>query len=104
MFANREKVLRPYVIDGGDIQAQVIPIYAAEGGPMLKIQQRVRITHGPLSGLVGIVKEVKTNHRVVVAIMLAAREIDVELDISSVSPLTNFGSSSYAGPDGIVHV
>jgi transcription antitermination factor NusG len=58
--------------------------------PFLRAGQRVRLSHGPLRGVEGIILEQKDEWRMVVSIELLQRSISVLLDRSV---LTNIGAA-----------
>jgi transcription antitermination factor NusG len=58
-----------------------------EPWPFLKIGQTVRIGHGPLAGLEGILIRVKTSWRLVLSVTLLERSVAVEIDAAYVSPI-----------------
>ncbi len=53
----------------------------------LDIGQRVRVLSGPLTGLEGIVSDLKNPRRVVVSITLLQRSVAAEIDSHTVEPL-----------------
>jgi transcription antitermination factor NusG len=55
--------------------------------PFLKVGQNVLIERGPLSGVEGILQEVKGKFRIVVSINLLQRSVSSEIDRSWVRPL-----------------
>ncbi|MBV9759132.1 MAG: UpxY family transcription antiterminator [Acidobacteriaceae bacterium] len=57
--------------------------------PCLRIGERVRISHGPLSGLEGILTREKAAYRVVVTIELLQRAVAVEVARDLIVPATN---------------
>jgi transcription antitermination factor NusG len=59
----------------------------AEPWPFLKIGQTVRITHGSLAGVEGILIRVKNTWRLVVSVTLLERSVAVEIDAAFVSPV-----------------
>jgi hypothetical protein len=56
--------------------------------PFVQIGQRVRIEHGPLCGLEGILLEVRGHHRLVLSVTLLQRSVAVQLEDAWVRPLT----------------
>lgn len=54
--------------------------------PFLEVGKKVRIEFGPLSGLEGILLEIKGSRRLIVSITLLQRSVAVELDSSLVRP------------------
>jgi transcription antitermination factor NusG len=55
--------------------------------PYLSTGTRVRVAHGNLSGLDGILINFKGNHRVVLSVSLLQRSVALEVDLSWVMPL-----------------
>src|ERR1700731_3327694 len=55
--------------------------------PYLELGQRVRVNYGTLSGLEGILVNVKGNHRVVVSVTLLQRSVAMEVDSAWLSPI-----------------
>jgi len=55
--------------------------------PCLQIGERVRICHGPLSGLEGILSREKAAYRVVVSIELLQRAVAVEVERDLIAPV-----------------
>jgi transcription antitermination factor NusG len=60
---------------------------SAEPWPFLRVGQTVRINHGSLSGIEGILVRVKNSWRLVVSVTLLERSVAVELDSACVSPV-----------------
>jgi transcription antitermination factor NusG len=54
--------------------------------PYLEVGQRVRVIYGTLTGLEGILVNVKGNHRVVLSVTLLQRSVAMEVESSWVSP------------------
>lgn len=57
--------------------------------PFCQVGARVRIEHGALSGLEGIVVNFKGRHRLVVSVTLLQRSVAVEIDEAWLSPVQN---------------
>jgi transcription antitermination factor NusG len=55
--------------------------------PYLSAGTRVKVVHGNLSGLEGILINFKGNHRVVLSVSLLQRSVALEVDLSWVMPL-----------------
>lgn len=55
--------------------------------PYLEVGQRVRVSYGPLTGLEGILVNLKGNHRVVLSVTLLQRSVAMEVEISWLSPV-----------------
>jgi transcription antitermination factor NusG len=58
-----------------------------EPWPYLKIGQTVRICHGSLAGVEGILVRVKNSWRLVVSVTLLERSVAVEVDAAYISPV-----------------
>jgi transcription antitermination factor NusG len=59
----------------------------AEPHPYLKVGRRVRVHHGPMSGMEGILVRRKEKFRVVLSIDLIQRSVAVEVDESEIEPI-----------------
>jgi transcription antitermination factor NusG len=80
----------PIPVDDSEIEAIQTAIrsgFWAEPWPFLKMGQRVRLEHGPLSGVEGFLVEAHKKNRIVVSITLLQRSIAVELERDWVTPL-----------------
>jgi len=55
--------------------------------PYLEVGQRVRVNYGTLTGLEGILVNVKGNHRVVLSVKLLQRSVAMEVETSWLSPV-----------------
>jgi len=55
--------------------------------PYAKVGQRVRIEHGALCGLEGILQSCKGHHRIVVSVSLLQRSVAAEIDASWIVPI-----------------
>jgi transcription antitermination factor NusG len=55
--------------------------------PFLEVGQRVRVRHGALRDLEGILLKAKGSHRLVLSVSLLQRSVAVEVDRDSVAPL-----------------
>lgn len=55
--------------------------------PSLRIGERVRVCHGPLSGLEGILTRQKAAYRVVVTVELLQRAVAVEVERDLIEPV-----------------
>jgi transcriptional antiterminator RfaH len=81
---------RPMPIDESEItalQAAVRSGLPSRPWPFLEVGQHVRIEHGPLYGLEGILLDFKGQHRLVLSISLLQRSVAVEVDGAWVAPL-----------------
>lgn len=56
--------------------------------PFMQIQQKARITYGPLCGLEGTLLKFKGHHRLVLSVTLLQRSIAVEVDSNWVMPVS----------------
>jgi transcription antitermination factor NusG len=84
----------PSPIDDREIaalQALVESQLAVQPWPFLAVGERVRVQEGPLRNVEGIVTEVKGGHRLVVSVTLLQRSVAVEIDRTSVTPVTPAG-------------
>jgi transcriptional antiterminator NusG len=61
--------------------------FKAEPHPYLKVGERVRVIHGPLTGLEGILERKKDSVRVVVSLDLIMRSISVEISALDLEPV-----------------
>jgi transcription antitermination factor NusG len=81
-----------YPVDDQEIavlQSIVTSQVAAEPWPFLRVGQTVRIDHGPLAGLQGLLVSLKKPYRLIVSVTLLQRSVAVELDhdwVSSIEP------------------
>jgi len=57
--------------------------------PFLKVGQQVRVEHGPVRGLEGILLQVKGSHRLVLSVSLLQRSVAVEVDRDSITPVNS---------------
>ena len=64
----------------------------AQPHAFLPLGRRVRITHGPLSGLEGVLLRRKGNLRIVLSVDLIQRSIVVDVDAADVVPVGGFAS------------
>jgi transcription antitermination factor NusG len=55
--------------------------------PFVRIGQRVRIEHGPLCGLDGILLDLRGHHRLVLSVTLLQRSIAVQVEDAWVTPI-----------------
>src|ERR1700722_17178148 len=58
----------------------------AQPWPFIGLGDRVRIESGPLRGIVGVLTQVKGDHKLVVSITLLQRSVAVEIDSALVTP------------------
>jgi transcription antitermination factor NusG len=64
--------------------------------PYLEVGQRVRVNYGTLSGLEGILVNVKGNHRVVLSVTLLQRSVAMEVETSWLSVVKEEARESMA--------
>jgi transcription termination/antitermination protein NusG len=57
--------------------------------PFLQIGQRIRVEHGPLRDLEGILLQAKGSHRLILSVSLLQRSVAVEVDRDSVTPIAS---------------
>ena len=91
----------PFPIDNSEIaalQSIVKSGLAAEPWPFLKIGQRVRIGHGSLEGIEGILLKPKSSYRLVVSVTLLQRSVAVEVDRDWVVPVSSHTQHSSPAP------
>jgi transcription antitermination factor NusG len=77
----------------GTIRTLVNSVFPLRPWPFLRAGQRVRVEHGPLRGVEGIIVEQKDEWRMVVSVELLQRSISVLVDRSVLKTL-----SSPSGP------
>lgn len=62
------------------VQTIVLSRLESQPWPFLKIGQRVRIEHGPLAGVEGILTQFKSGYRLVVSISLLQRSVATDIE------------------------
>ena len=62
--------------------------------PFLEVGQKVRVEHGPLRDLEGILLQAKGSHRLVLSISLLQRSVAVEVDRDCVTPIKSWHRAS----------
>lgn len=80
----------PEPIPDGEIEAVQKMVASGEGllpWPYLQVGQRVAIEHGALTGLEGVLLQVKSSFRVVVSIPLLQRSISAVVDRECIRPI-----------------
>jgi len=80
----------PVPIDDAEIasiQAAVHSGLTIEPWSYLEVGQTVRLDHGPLAGLEGMLVEVRKQHRLVVSVTLLQRAVAVEIEREWVTPV-----------------
>jgi transcription elongation factor/antiterminator RfaH len=81
---------RPTPIADSEIQAIQVAVASGVPGqpwPYLEVGERVKIHSGKLSGIEGILVNLKGNHRVVLSVTLLQRSVALEVDLSWVTSL-----------------
>jgi len=84
----------PVAIDDAEIaaiQSAVQSGLGTEPWPFLNVGQRVQVEDGPLTGLEGILVEVRKRHRIVLSVTLLRRSVAVEVERQWVRPLDPVG-------------
>jgi transcription antitermination factor NusG len=69
------------------IQATIKSGLPSQPWPFIQIGQRVRIEHGPLCGLEGILMEFRAHHRLVLSVTLLQRSIALQVEDAWVTPI-----------------
>ena len=90
----------PIPIDESEIaaiRAAVNSGLPSQPWPFLQIGHRVRIEHGPLCGLEGILLEFRGHHRLVLSVTLLQRSIAVQVEDAWVTPIPQ-SHRPYTGP------
>lgn len=80
---------RPIPVDDAELAAVAAVVRSgcpAGPWPYLREGQGVTITHGALSGLTGILLQIKNQYRLVVSVSMLMRSVAVEIDRAWVSP------------------
>jgi transcription antitermination factor NusG len=62
--------------------------------PFLAVGDRVRISAGPLTGLEGLLTDIKGAHRLVLSVSLLQRSVAVEIDSAFITPLARPAAKS----------
>jgi transcription antitermination factor NusG len=62
--------------------------------PYLEVGQRVRVNYGTLTGLEGILVNLRGNHRVVLSVTLLQRSVAMEVDAAWLTPVKETVTSS----------
>jgi transcription antitermination factor NusG len=75
------------------LQAVVRAGAACEPWPFLKVGDRLRIEHGSLAGVEGILLQVKGRHRLVLSVTLLQRSVSVDIDSAWVRMVAREGAS-----------
>jgi transcriptional antiterminator RfaH len=80
----------PVPIEDGEIaalQAVMRSGLPSTPWPFLRVGQRIRVEHGPLRDLEGILLQAKGSHRLVLSVSLLQRSVAVEIDRDCVAPV-----------------
>ena len=80
----------PTAVDHAEIEAIQKVVRSGsvyEPHPYLSVGEQVRIIHGSLSGVTGIIIEAKKTYRVVLSVNLLMRSVSVEVDQSWIEPI-----------------
>ena len=67
--------------------------YRVEPHPFLKCGERVRVTHGSLLGVEGVLVRKKNLYRLVLSVDMMAKSVAVEIDAADVEPVGARGST-----------
>jgi transcription antitermination factor NusG len=70
-----------------DLQLVVSSGVSKQPWPYLEVGQRVRVNYGTLTGLEGILVNLKGNHRVVLSVTLLQRAVAMEVESSWLTPV-----------------
>ena len=98
----------PVAIDESEIaaiQSAVKSGLPSQPCPFVQIGQRVRIEHGPLCGLEGVLLDFRGRHRLVLSVTLLQRSIAVQVEDAWVTPIPQH-HRAYTGPvstSAVVH-
>jgi transcription antitermination factor NusG len=91
----------PEPIDVAEIDAIRTVISAGvpyQPHPYLMVGDSVRVEHGALAGLVGLITQVKNDFRLIISVNLLMRSVSVEIDRSWVDPVrSSMDDRSYEG-------
>ena len=69
------------------LQIAVASEHARQPWPYLQVGERVKVNHGSLQGVEGLLINIKGSHRVVLSVSLLQRSVAVEVDLSWVTAL-----------------
>jgi transcription antitermination factor NusG len=87
----------------GAIQSAVKSGLPSQPWPFMKIGQRVRIEHGPLCGLDGVLLDFRGHHRLVLSVTLLNRSIAVQVEDAWVTPISQ-QTRAYTSPESTLAV
>jgi transcriptional antiterminator NusG len=82
---------QPVPVDDAEIAAVQMVVRSGlprQPWPYLHVGQRVRVESGALSGLEGVLLNLKGEHRVVVSVTLLQRSVSLEIDTSWAQPIS----------------
>ncbi len=83
---------RPATIDEEEIrniQTMLAACLHVEPYPFLHSGQKIRVEHGPLAGVEGVIVTVKNGFRLVASVTMLQRSVSVEIDREWVTPIPN---------------
>jgi transcription antitermination factor NusG len=80
------------------IQKAVDGPYCVEPHPYLKCGERVRVKHGSLEGVEGVLVRKKNLYRLVLSVNMVAQSVAVEIDAADVEPAIHESQALYQGP------
>jgi transcription antitermination factor NusG len=75
------------------IQALIRSGVPATPWPFVTVGQRLIIERGPLSGVEGILQEIKSSYRLIVSVNLLQRSVAAEVDASWIRPIATTGGA-----------
>lgn len=73
------------------IQAAIRAGLSTEPFPFLEVGQKVRLAEGPLTGLEGLLVEIRKQQRLIVSVSILQRSVSVEIDKHWVRPIDATG-------------
>ena len=88
---------RPATIPAEEIEAVRRAVengLSVQPHPFLKSGDRVRLKHGPLEGVEGILVRKKTFYRLVLSVELLARSVSLEVDVADVERVAETGAGT----------
>jgi transcription antitermination factor NusG len=91
----------PVAIDEREIaaiQSAVKSGLPSQPWPFMQIGQKVRVEHGPLSGLDGVLSDFRGQHRLVLSVTLLKRSIVVQVENSWVTPIPQHPQAEVGPP------
>lgn len=90
---------RPYPISDLDIDAmrRISLLGSPHPTSYCTIGQRVRIEHGPLSGITGILKQVRNGHILIVSVDMITKSVSISVDECAVCPAGETEPSQHGG-------